>query len=78
MRKRIVSSLPAEYAALPLLIKRPTAQKLFDRSLKWFQRREASGELTPVRKNEGVVFYRRDELLRTLGLLKTNEELATK
>ena len=78
MRKKTVSDLPADYVALPLLIKRPTAQRLFDRSLKWFQRREASGELTPIRKNEGVVYYRRDELLRALGLLKANEELATK
>ena len=76
MRKKTVSDLPADYVALPLLIKRPTAQRLFDRSLKWFQRREASGELTPIRKNEGVVYYRRDELLRALGLLKANEELA--
>jgi hypothetical protein len=77
MGKRIID-LPAEYAGLPLLIKRPTAQRLFDKSLKWFQRREASGELTPVRKNKGVVSYRREELLRALGLLKTNEELAVK
>ena len=69
MRKRNISSLPAEYAALPLLIKRPTGQRLFDKSLKWFQRREASSELTPIRKNQGVVSYRRDELLRALGLL---------
>jgi hypothetical protein len=78
MRKKTVSDLPADYVALPLLIKRPTAQRLFDRSLKWFQRREVSGELTPIRKNEGVVYYRRDELLRALGLLKNNEELAAK
>jgi hypothetical protein len=78
MRKRVTSTLPPEYAALPLLIKRPTAQRLFDKSLKWFQRREASGELTQIRKNQGVVSYRRDELLRALGLLKAKEELATK
>ena len=62
--------LDAKYADLPLLIKRPNAQQLFDRSLKWFQRREATGELHPIKKNQGVVFYRRDELLRAVGLIK--------
>jgi hypothetical protein len=65
-----LAPLDAKYADLPLLIKRPTAQQLFDRSLKWFQRREASGELHPVKKNQGVTFYRRDELLRAVGLIK--------
>jgi hypothetical protein len=65
-----LAPLDAKYADLPLLIKRPTAQQLFDRSLKWFQRREASGELHAIKKNQGVVFYRRDELLRAVGLIK--------
>jgi hypothetical protein len=64
-----LAPLDAKYAHLPLLIKRPNAQHLFDRSLKWFQRREATGELHPIRKNLGVVFYRRDELLRAVGLI---------
>ena len=65
-----LAPLDAKYADLPLLIKRPTAQQLFDRSLKWFQRWEARGELHPIKKNQGVVFYRRDELLRAVGLIK--------
>ena len=64
-----LAPLDAKYAYLPLLIKRPNAQQLFDRSLKWFQRREATGELHPIKKNQGVVFYRRDELLRAVGLI---------
>jgi hypothetical protein len=63
------SPLSADVAGLPLLIKRPTAQRLFDRSLKWFQRREAIGELHPIKINQGVVYYRRDELLRAVGLI---------
>jgi hypothetical protein len=65
-----LAPLDAKYADLPLLVKRPTAIQLFDRSRKWFQRREASGALHPVKINEGVVFYRRDELLRAVGLIK--------
>jgi hypothetical protein len=65
-----LAPLDAKYADLPLLIKRPTAQRLFDRSLKWFQRREAKGELHPIKENKGVVFYRRDEVLRAVGLIK--------
>jgi hypothetical protein len=66
----LLASLDAKYADLPLLIKRPRAQQLFDRSLKWFQRREAKGELHPIKKDQGVVFYRRDEVLRAVGLIK--------
>jgi hypothetical protein len=54
-----LAPLDAKFADLPLLIKRPTAQQLFDRSRKWFQRREAKGELHAIKKNEGVVYYRR-------------------
>ena len=64
--------LDANFAELPLLIKRPNAQQIFDRSRKWFERREARGELTPVKKDQGVVYYRREELLRAVGLLDTN------
>jgi hypothetical protein len=67
MRKVVkTSKLPAEFADLPLLITRT----VLDKSLKWFQRREDSGELTPVRSNAGPVSYRREEVLRAVGILK--------
>ena len=65
----VLVPLDQDYARLPLLIQRPIAEQLFNRGQKWFQRREATGELTPIKKNKGVVFYRREELLRAVGLI---------
>jgi hypothetical protein len=71
---RALLERPIEIEELPPIVPRPVAAAFSLLNPRTLLRAEEEGKLTPIKRGKQSVSYRRDELLRFLGLTKSKAE----
>ena len=71
VKTRLLFETPIRLEQLPVLVPRAVAADFAVVSVRTLMRAERDGKLTPIRRGDQAVSYRRDEFLKFLGITES-------